>query len=1302
MKKTKLPKRLTALVLVFAMMSGLLAGCASDPAADTAPTTEPVQPLRWSGHISGEVMKDQPEAKGLQPVVSRAPDGPASSSYTLMVYMIGSDLESLYGCASSDILEMLNSGLDPSKCNLLIYTGGANSWDLNIPSAYNAVYAMNSSGTGLDMVASTSQPANMGEASTFLDFICYAYNYYPASHYGLICWDHGGGPLYGYGSDELFEQDGLSLAEMQSAMMESPFYGGLEKLDFIGFDACLMASLEVASVFSDFARYMIASEEIEAGSGWDYSFLRTFNDTADTESIARSILDSYAASMEANIWMPDYTLSCIDLSGIMAVEMFLCTTLNYMTWELENGSYSSIAQARDRTKRFGMSSVSSSADSLDLVDIGHLAENLYGQYSGAPEYLKKWLDEAVVYETSNVENTHGLSFYFPYDNKMLFQYAGDMFYSLFTEFDGYEEFMTAFSSAWLTGRSSIRWNPDQKIESQEEYLTLQLEPAQLENINAITYSILQYDETNETYSAIVTNLRAEYDEKGIVQIPKNPDVFLMVTDVDRQLGQEGTVWPVMLAESGAERSSYVSVNSLLLSSADLLIGGRENVQISLTDHHATGEVSIQSILARDEESYDLMGKRDVSIDNWGIVSYMWEPLFPTYDMDGRMLPWDQWETDGSVWYSLCNYEETFSMEKASLSKMDGTFYCQVVMEDTYGNIIDTRLEPIREAEAYRTQTLATAGGNMTFHIYSDHAELYTFEETDGITEPYSITVPAAVGGVPVTLVCPEAFYVSWNLGQVTLPDTITEIGYSAFGLCGSLTSINIPANVRILGNSVFSNTALTEIQLPEGLEMIGYNCFAYSDLTSIRLPASVNLVGSGAFAGCSALSAITVAEGNAAYQAVDGVLFTADGKKLVAYPGGAGASYSVPAGVEIIGDGAFRNLTALTNVTFPEGLKVIDRLAFCDTTALASIDLPDSLEVIGNGAFAGSLASRMGDNGFAVEIGGNVSYVGFDAFSGYRITQFHVSENNLNYAAANGCLLNKSGTRLIQAPYGLEGKLEVPSGVGYIGWHAFNNCTGITELVFPDSVVAVSHASYVPENLKKLTVGSGMTDWQGLNQYIDVAEIILSGDNPNYTLHEGSIYSKDMTRLLLCRSIAGQFEIPEGVVQIAEHAFPSPNTGFSALTQITIPASVQTIPEGAFSALGALESFEIASGSSDFSVYDGLLYSADGATLVACPMGRTGTIQVREGTVEIGSKAFYFGSSMKADTVIIPEGVTVIRYGNFTSTPYGSLLQLYLPASVTDIHPDMFEYANEVEVHCPAGSAADTFAREIGIKVINN
>ena len=165
------------------------------------------------------------------------------------------------------------------------------------------------------IVANTVSTADMGAPECLSSFINYCTEYYPARHYSLICWDHGGGPVYGYGYDELHSYDSLLLQEMKEAMGETQFNKD-NKLDFIGFDACLMGSLETASTWQEYADYMIASQETEAGAGWNYSFLKDLPSVTAKEA-AENIVSAYGQYYEENrtqFFAPDATLAALDLS----------------------------------------------------------------------------------------------------------------------------------------------------------------------------------------------------------------------------------------------------------------------------------------------------------------------------------------------------------------------------------------------------------------------------------------------------------------------------------------------------------------------------------------------------------------------------------------------------------------------------------------------------------------------------------------------------------------------------------------------------------------------------------------------------------------------------------------------------------------------------------------------------------------------------------------------------------------------------------------------------------------------------
>ena len=205
------------------------------------------------------------------PIVTLA--NTTETPYTIMIYMNGSDLESEFGAATDDLVEMLDSGLNSANANVIILTGGAKHWQNDAIPEYECVVWQLADGW-LNELENFGK-VNMGDSDTLRKFISYSMDNFPARKYGLIMWDHGGGSIAGFGHDEKFADGSLTLRDMRRAFDES----GLRKnkLEFLGFDACLMATVEMAIVAADYAHVLIASEDLEPGDGWDYGFLSVLN-----------------------------------------------------------------------------------------------------------------------------------------------------------------------------------------------------------------------------------------------------------------------------------------------------------------------------------------------------------------------------------------------------------------------------------------------------------------------------------------------------------------------------------------------------------------------------------------------------------------------------------------------------------------------------------------------------------------------------------------------------------------------------------------------------------------------------------------------------------------------------------------------------------------------------------------------------------------------------------------------------------------------------------------------------------------
>ncbi|MCL2217644.1 MAG: clostripain-related cysteine peptidase [Defluviitaleaceae bacterium] len=329
--------------------------------------------------------------------------------YTIMIYMNGSDLESEWGAATDDLVEMLDSGLDSRNANVLILTGGALRW-MNDAIPETEVIIWQLVDGEINELESMGK-VNMGNPDTLRDFISYGLANFPARRHGLIMWDHGGGSIAGFGHDEKFNDASLTLLDMQKAFEES----GLREtnLEFLGFDACLMATVEMAVLAADYARVLIAAEDLEPADGWDYNFLSALNRNphmdgfALGEIIVDTFIDYYGQDSDEIL-----TLSVVDLSRVAPV----MDTMGQLMARADILRFSDLAIRRAKTKTFGEGSPRDNY--ADMVDIGDMAIQLMDLYPREAEAVLHALENCVTYNRHNSDvEIFGLSTFYIYGGK---------------------------------------------------------------------------------------------------------------------------------------------------------------------------------------------------------------------------------------------------------------------------------------------------------------------------------------------------------------------------------------------------------------------------------------------------------------------------------------------------------------------------------------------------------------------------------------------------------------------------------------------------------------------------------------------------------------------------------------------------------------------------------------------------------------------------------------------------------------------------------------------------------------------
>ena len=331
--------------------------------------------------------------------------GNNKDTVTIMVYMCGTDLESKYGMASADMEEMRAASFG-DNVNLIVYTGGCKSWkNSGISSSVNQVYQIKNG--KINRLVDDDGSKAMTDPNNLANFIKYCSKNFPANRNELILWDHGGGSVSGYGYDEKNAKSGsMDLAGIDKALTS----GGV-KFDFIGFDACLMATAENALMLDKHADYLVASEETEPGIGWYYTnWLNNLgkNTSLSTLEIGKNIVDDFVGECGKKCRGQKTTLSVIDLAEFAnTVPSKLSSFAKSVSTKITNEQYKEISDARYATREFAESS------KIDQVDLVNLAENV-GTNEG--KSLADALRKAVKYNqtSSNMTNAVGVSIYCRY------------------------------------------------------------------------------------------------------------------------------------------------------------------------------------------------------------------------------------------------------------------------------------------------------------------------------------------------------------------------------------------------------------------------------------------------------------------------------------------------------------------------------------------------------------------------------------------------------------------------------------------------------------------------------------------------------------------------------------------------------------------------------------------------------------------------------------------------------------------------------------------------------------------------
>ena len=578
------------------------------------------------------------------------------------------------------------------------------------------------------------------------------------------------------------------------------------------------------------------------------------------------------------------------------------------------------------------------------------------------------------------------------------------------------------------------------------------------------------------------------------------------------------------------------------------------------------------------------------------------------------------------------------------------------------------------------------------------------EITKYVGAKQTINIPPRIEGMTVTKIGDKSF-MEKEIIKVTIPNSVTSIGYAAFAYSKSLTSVTIPANVTFIGDYAFSGTSLTSITIPANVTFIGdstfsdctsltsitvdgknpnyvsesgilynkektklivaspagingnitiptsvrsinYGAFASCKrLTSITIPLSVTSIGYLAFNDCTSLTSITVSANNPSYASEGRILYNKNKTEIIAYPSASG-SITIPANVTSIGDGAFSDCTSLTSITIPTRVTAIGSSAFAYCTSLTSITIPVGVTAIGKGAFSGwtdaqTINIRGKDQASADRAWGR--YEG-DRYSGRWV----VGEWRENCIAKINYLEKHISGDFEIVP------LEDGKSTEIIKYAGTKQTVNIPLSIEGRTVTRIGESAFKDMDIINVTIPANVTSIG--DDAFSFCESLTSVTIP------ASVTSIGIDAFAYCTSLAS-ITIPSGVTSIGNSAF----YGCKSLTSITIPASVTSIGRYVFFSCTSLTSITVSANNPSYANEGRILYNKNKTKIIAYPSA-SGSITIPANVTSIDDGAFAYCESLTSIT--IPASVTSIGTGAFVSCK--SLTSITIPASVTSIGDGAF------------------------------
>lgn len=469
---------------------------------------------------------------------------------TIMIYMVGSNLESQSGLGTVDLNSIDYNKMDNENINVVLIAGGSEDWYNDyISKDETSIYELTSDGY---KKVKTQSIKNMGDSQVFSEYLDYVYENYKTDKYDLVFWNHGGA-IIGSEFDDL-SGDNLSLEEMELGLDNSKF-NEKNKLELVMFRTCLNGTIEVADVFNEYAEYLVASEEVTLGSSRTsvLNFINNINTSDNGYDVGYKFIESYknqiAQLKQAYGSEGIYsTYSIVDLSKIDN----LTKSLNDFVRDINiSEHYNTISRVRTNLYQYAQDDAS-----YDMVDLYNLVDGLKDISKTKAEKVLKNIESAIVYNWATNDNSRGMSVYFPYNGSSKVR---NMLLTLYNNFDSlseYGNFISNFNSIKSGGVKNYSFNnnniniSNESEISQSYDFTLELTDEQLNGYAKAEYLVF-LDKGDGYFWPVYKGL--EVDLKGKTLNANINGKALKITDDDADY-----VFPLFETYNGDDFIKYTT------------------------------------------------------------------------------------------------------------------------------------------------------------------------------------------------------------------------------------------------------------------------------------------------------------------------------------------------------------------------------------------------------------------------------------------------------------------------------------------------------------------------------------------------------------------------------------------------------------------------------------------------------------------------------------------------------------------------------------------------------------------------